>query len=47
MSMEIQMKKDQHHINHLEQMGEYLTKQLDLLSRPETDTKPEAPPDPL
>jgi len=31
MSMKIQMKKEQHHINHLEQKGEYLTKQLHLL----------------
>ena len=46
-SMKIQMKKDQHHINHLEGTVEYLTKQLDLLSRSATDTKPEAPPDPL
>ena len=47
MSLKIQMKKDSHHINHLEGKGDYLTKQLDLLSRPETDTKPEAPPDPI
>ena len=46
-SMKIQMKKDRHHINHLEGTVEYLTKQLDLLSRPATDTKPEALPDPV
>jgi hypothetical protein len=46
-SMKIQMKKDQHHINHLEQKGEYLTKQLHLLSSPTTDKQPEAPTDPL
>jgi len=46
-SLQIQMKKDRHHINHLEGTVEYLTKQLDLLSRPATDTKPEALPDPV
>ena len=35
MSLKIQMKKDSHHINHLEGKGDYLTKQLDLLSTPD------------
>ena len=35
MSLKIQMKKDSHHINHLEGHKEYLTKQLDLMSTPD------------
>ena len=35
MSLKIQMKKDIHHINHLEGHKEWLTKQLDLMSTPD------------
>ena len=35
MSLKIQMKKDSHHIKHLEGKGEYLAKQLHLMSTPD------------
>ena len=35
MSLKVQMKKDSHHVKHLEGKDKYLTKQLHLLSTPD------------